>query len=58
MIPDVVIYEHYKGRLDSGQQVLVQVFRDDHNGQVLQATIAQRNCADDLWNSPTALVAG
>jgi len=37
MIPDVVIYEHYKGRLDSGQQVLVQVFRDDHSGQVLRA---------------------
>ena len=58
MIPDVVIYEHYKGKLDNGQQVLVQVFRDDHSGHVLQATIAQRNCADDLWNSPTTLVAG
>ena len=58
MIPDVVIYEHYKGRLDSGQQVLVQVFRDDHNGQVLQATIAQRACSDEMWNSPTTLVAG
>ena len=58
MIPDVVIYEHYKGNLSSGQQVLIQVFRDDHSGQVLQATIAQRSCSDDMWNSPTALVAG
>ena len=58
MIPDVIIYEHYKGNLSSGQQVLIQVFRDDHSGQVLQATIAQRSCSDDMWNSPTTLVAG
>ena len=52
---DVVIYESFKGVLDNGQQVLVQVFRDDTNGQVLSASIAQRSAALDLWLSPLPL---
>ena len=52
---DVVIYESFKGVLDNGQQVLVQVFRDDTNGQVLSASIAQRSAAIDLWQSPLPL---
>ncbi len=52
---DVVIYESFKGVLDNGQQVLVQVFRDDTNGQVLSASIAQRSAALDLWQSPLPL---
>ena len=52
---DVVIYESFKGVLDNGQQVLVQVFRDDTYGQVLSASIAQRSAALDLWQSPLPL---
>ena len=37
------------------EQVLVQVFRDDTNGQVLSASIAQRSAALDLWQSPLPL---
>ncbi len=52
---DVVIYESFKGVLDNGQQVLVQVFREDTNAQVISASIAQRSAALDLWLSPLPL---
>jgi hypothetical protein len=49
------IYEPLVGRLENGQQVLVQLFRDPDTLELLQAQIAFRCAAWDTWGVPFTL---
>ena len=50
-----VIYEPLLGHLDTGQQVLVQIFRDPATGQITDAQLAFRSASWDTWGIPIAL---
>jgi len=49
-------YEVYKARLDNGQEVLVQIFREPETGKVLKAQLAFRTFSQDTWSAPYPLV--
>jgi len=49
------IYEVYTTRLDTEQMVLIQIFRDPDNGQVLHAQMAFKNAIGDSWGTPYQL---
>ena len=46
------VYEVYTTRLDTEQMVLIQIFRDPDNGQVLHAQMAFKNAIGDSWGTP------
>ena len=48
------IYEVYTSHLDSGQQVMVQIFRDPLNGRVLHSQLAFKDAAGS-WGVPYQL---
>ena len=48
-------YEAFVGRLENGQQVLVQIFRNPDSLQVLASQIAFRTAAGDSWQTPYQL---
>jgi hypothetical protein len=48
-------YEVYTTRLDTEQMVLIQIFRDPDNGQVLHAQMAFKNAIGDSWGTPYQL---
>jgi hypothetical protein len=50
-----VIYEPLVGHLDTGQQVLVQIFRDPTTGQITDAQLAFRSASWDTWGIPIVL---
>jgi hypothetical protein len=49
------VYEVYTTRLDTEQMVLIQIFRDPDNGQVLHAQMAFKNAIGDSWGTPYQL---
>jgi len=49
------VYEVYTTRLDTEQIVLIQIFRDPDNGQVLHAQMAFKNAIGDSWGTPYQL---
>ena len=49
------VYEVYTTRLDTEQMVLIQIFRDPDNGQVLHAQMAFKNAIGDSWGTPSQL---
>ena len=49
------VYEVYTTHLDSSQMVLVQIFRDPDDGQVLHAQIAFKDAVGDSWQTPYQL---
>lgn len=49
------IYEVMRTVLENGQQVLVQIFRDDKDLSVLHAQIAFKNAVGDSWGVPYQL---
>jgi len=49
------VYEVYTTRLDTEQMVLIQIFRDPDNGQVLHAQLAFKNAIGDSWGTPYQL---
>ena len=49
------VYEVYTTHLDTEQMVLVQIFRDPDNGQVLHAQMAFKNAIGDSWGTPYQL---
>jgi len=49
------VYEVYTTHLDSSQMVLVQIFRDPNDGQVLHAQIAFKDAIGDSWQTPYQL---
>ena len=46
------IYEAFVGRLENGQQVLVQVFRNPDTLDVLHSQIAFKTVAGGTWQTP------
>ena len=48
-------YECFIGRMDNGQQVLVQIFRNPASLEVLASQIAFRTAAGDSWQTPYQL---
>ena len=48
------IYEVYTSHLDSGQQVMVQIFRDPLDGRVLHSPLAFKDITDS-WGVPYQL---
>lgn len=52
--PNLIYYEVLTCTLDSGLEVLVQIFRRD-DGSVRMAQIAFRNETWDAWGKPTQL---
>ena len=49
------VYEVYTTRLDTEQMVLIQIFRDPDDGQVLHAQMAFKNAIGDSWGTPYQL---
>tara|TARA_R110000868_G_scaffold12871_2_gene60896 strand:+ start:124 stop:330 length:207 start_codon:yes stop_codon:yes gene_type:complete len=49
------VYEVYTTRLDTEQMVLIQIFRDPDDGQVLHAQLAFKNAIGDSWGTPYQL---
>ena len=49
------VYEVYTTNLDTEQMVLIQIFRDPDNGQVLHAQMAFKNAVGDSWGTPYQL---
>ena len=45
-------YEAFVGRLENGQQVLVQIFRNPDTLEVLHAQIAFKTIANGTWQTP------
>lgn len=52
--PNVIFYEVLTGTLDTGQEVLVQIFRRP-NGTITLAQIAFRAERWQTWSAPTRL---
>ena len=48
------IYEVYTSNLETGQQVMVQIFRDPLDGRVLHSQLAFKD-ASDSWGVPYQL---
>ena len=48
-------YECFIGRMDNGQQVLVQIFRNPATLDVLASQIAFRTNSGDSWQTPYQL---
>lgn len=46
------IYEAFVGRLENGQQVLVQIFRDPDTLDVLHSQIAFKTVSAGTWQTP------
>jgi hypothetical protein len=54
--PKVFVYEVGRCTLqDSGQEILVQIFRDEDTHKIIRAQIAFRNLAGESWGVPTEL---
>jgi hypothetical protein len=49
------VYEVFTTCLDTEQMVLIQIFRDPDNGQVLHAQMAFKNAVGDSWGTPYQL---
>lgn len=49
------IYEPLMGRLENGQEVLVQIFRDPDTGTIISSQIAFRSAAWCTWGVPFQL---
>ena len=49
------VYEVYTTRLDTEQMVLIQIFRDPDDGQVLHAQLEFKNAIGDSWVTPYQL---
>ena len=49
------VYEVYTTRLDTEQMVLIQIFRDPDDGEVLHAQMAFKNAIGDSWGTPYQL---
>ena len=48
-------YEVYTTRLDTEQMVLIQIFCDPDDGQVLHAQLAFKSAVGDSWGTPYQL---
>jgi alanyl-tRNA synthetase len=48
-------YEAFRATLETGQEVLVQIFRDLESGQVIDSQIAFRTAAYGSWGTPYQL---
>ena len=48
-------YEVFTTYLETGQQVMVQIFRDPDDGRVLHAQIAFKDAVGDSWQTPYQL---
>jgi alanyl-tRNA synthetase len=53
--PKVFIYETFRCDLDSGQEILIQIFRDSDTHKTIRAQIAFRTMSGDSWGIPTEL---
>lgn len=53
--PQIFNYETFRGELENGQQVLVQIFREPDSGRVLHSQIAFRTLQGDSWGVPIQL---
>jgi hypothetical protein len=49
------IYEAFVGKLENGQQVLIQIFRNPATLDVLASQIAFKTIAGDTWQTPYPL---
>jgi len=55
--PQVFIYETYKGRLENGTEVLVQIFRDPDSREVVTCQLAFKPYSEYSWGRPVHLEA-
>jgi hypothetical protein len=53
--PQVFIYEVGRCTLDSGQEVLIQIFRHSDTHKIIRAQMAFRTLTRDSWGVPTEL---
>ena len=53
--PKVFIYEVGRCSLDSGQEVLIQIFRHSDTHKIIRAQMAFRTLSQDSWGVPTEL---
>jgi hypothetical protein len=53
--PQIFDYEVYRGHLDNGQQIMVQIFREPSTGRVLHSQFAFRSLQGDSWGVPIQL---
>lgn len=51
------IYECFVGRIDNGQKVLIQIFRDPETLEVLASQIALHSVVAGTWQTPYPLEA-
>jgi hypothetical protein len=49
------LYEVMRTTLENGQQVMVQIFRDDKTMEVLHAQLAFKTIPSDSWGVPYQL---
>jgi hypothetical protein len=49
------IYEVMKTRIDTNQEVIVQIFREPDDLRVIHAQIAFKNAVGDSWGVPYQL---
>jgi hypothetical protein len=49
------IYEVMKTRIDTNQEVIVQIFREPDDFRVIHAQIAFKNAVGDSWGVPYQL---
>ena len=53
--PKAFIYEVFMTTLDSGQRIMVQIFRDPDSHQVIHSQLAFKTTANDTWGVPYQL---
>jgi hypothetical protein len=53
--PQTFIYEAFVGKLENGQEVLVQIFRNPDTLEVLASQFAFKTVAAGTWQTPYQL---